>query len=67
MIQIRLNGKDFSLEEESSISVLLEQLKIKAEHIAVARNFEVILKRDFTSTIIIQGDEIEIIRPTAGG
>ena len=67
MIQIRLNGEDFSLEEESSISVLLKQLKIEAEHIAVARNFEVILKRDFTSTIINQGDEIEIIRPTAGG
>ena len=64
---IRLNGDPFDLAEPVSVSVLLEQLAIDARRVAVERNQLVVKKAAYDSTVVSDGDEIEIVNFVGGG
>ena len=64
---IRLNGDPFDLAEPVSVSVLLEQLAIDARRVAVERNQLVVKKAAYDSTVVTDGDEIEIVNFVGGG
>lgn len=64
---IRLNGDPFDLAEPVSVSVLLEQLAIDARRVAVERNQIVVKRAAYDSTVVAEGDEIEIVNFVGGG
>ena len=64
---IRLNGDPFDLAKPVSVSVLLEQLAIDARRVAVERNQLVVKKAAYDSTVVTDGDEIEIVNFVGGG
>ena len=64
---IRLNGDPFDLTEPVSVSVLLEQLEIDARRVAVERNQIVVKRAAYDSTVVAEGDEIEIVNFVGGG
>ena len=64
---IRLNGDPFDLTEPLSVSRLLEQLAIDARRVAVERNQLVVKKAAYDSTVVGEGDEIEIVNFVGGG
>lgn len=64
---IRLNGDPFELHEPVSVSALLEQLAIDARRVAVERNQFVVKKAAYDSTVVTEGDEIEIVNFVGGG
>ena len=64
---IRLNGDPFDLAKPVSVSVLLEQLAIDARRVAVERNQLVVKKAAYDSTVVSDGDEIEIVNFVGGG
>ena len=64
---IRLNGDPFDLAEPVSVSGLLEQLAIDARRVAVERNQLVVKKAAYDSTVVGDGDEIEIVNFVGGG
>lgn len=64
---IRLNGDPFDIAEPVSVSVLLEQLAIDARRVAVERNQLVVKKAAYDSTVVTDGDEIEIVNFVGGG
>jgi len=66
-VTIRLNGDPFDLAEPVSVSVLLEQLAIDARRVAVERNQLVVKKAAYDSTVVTDGDEIEIVNFVGGG
>jgi len=66
-VTIRLNGDPFDLAEPVSVSVLLEQLAIDARRVAVERNQLVVKKAAYDSTVVSDGDEIEIVNFVGGG
>ena len=64
---IRLNGDPFDLAEPVSVSALLEQLEIDARRVAVERNTVVVKRAAYDSTVVAEGDEIEIVNFVGGG
>jgi thiamine biosynthesis protein ThiS len=66
-LQIRLNGEPFEIAGPASISALLAELKIDPRQVAVERNL-VVIKRDlYATTLVGEGDEIEIVNFVGGG
>ena len=66
-LTIRLNGEPHALADPVSVSALLESLGIDPRRVAVEHNL-VVVKRDvYASTIVRDGDEVEIVNFVGGG
>lgn len=64
---IRLNGEPHDLSGPTTVAALLERLGIDSRRVAVEHNF-VVLKRDaYGSTVVREGDEVEIVNFVGGG
>ncbi len=66
-ITITVNGESRELEDRASAPELLVLLGIKASLVAVAVNGVVVRRADLESTIISDGDAVEIVRAVGGG
>jgi thiamine biosynthesis protein ThiS len=64
---IRLNGDPHETEGPLSVSALLEQLEIDARRVAVELNMAVVKKAAYDSSVINEGDEVEIVNFVGGG
>ena len=64
---IRLNGERHELSAPLSVSDLLTQLKIDARRVAVEHNLVVVKRAAFDTTIVREGDEVEIVNFVGGG
>jgi sulfur carrier protein len=67
VVTIQLNGDPCELPDSTTVADLLTRLDIDQRRVAVERNF-VVLKRDlYGSTIIEAGDQIEVVNFVGGG
>ena len=64
---IRLNGDAHDLPAPLSIAELLARLEIDPRRVAVERNFLVVKRDAYASTVVHDGDEIEIVNFVGGG
>lgn len=64
---IRLNGDPYSLPGPLTIAALLERLGIDGRRVAVERNLIVIKRVLYDTTMIGEGDEVEIVNFVGGG
>lgn len=64
---IRLNGEPFEIAGPLTISALLAELKIDSRIVAVEHNVVVVKKQQYETTMIGEGDEVEIVRFVGGG
>ncbi|HYB95174.1 MAG TPA: sulfur carrier protein ThiS [Vicinamibacterales bacterium] len=64
---IKLNGDPRELQGPLSVSALLEQLEIDARRVAVELNTAVVKKAAYQSSVIRDGDEVEIVNFVGGG
>lgn len=64
---ITLNGDRHELTAPMSVSALLQQLEIDARRVAVELNLAVVKKAAYDSSVIKDGDEIEIVNFVGGG
>ena len=64
---ITLNGKAFELRAPMQVTQLLDYLKIDARRVAVEHNLTVLKRAVFDSTIVNDGDQIEIVNFVGGG
>ena len=64
---IRLNGEPFEIAGPVTISALLAELNIDPRIVAVEHNVVVVKKQQYETTMIGEGDEIEIVRFVGGG
>lgn len=67
MIQIRLNGQEQTFPENFNLERLLSRLKLNPLQVAVAKNLEVVVRSELSSTVLEEGDEIEIFHAVGGG
>ena len=63
----RLNGEPYSVAAPLSLNALLEHLQIDPRRVAVERNFVVIKRDAYVTTIVDEGDQIEIVNFVGGG
>ncbi|MDA7705558.1 sulfur carrier protein ThiS [Rickettsiales bacterium] len=66
-IKINLNGKITQIEENSSISDLIENLGFDVKKIAIEKNLEIIFPDQYKLEIINSDDIIEMIHFIGGG
>ena len=67
-MKVEVNGTTTILGSETTISDLLKKLNIQVENgVAVALNYGVVPKSNYSDTVIKEGDTLEVIHATAGG
>lgn len=66
-MRITLNGEPFDLQASISITGLLAQLQIDPRRVAVEHNLVVVRRNAFDTTVVAEGDEVEIVNFVGGG
>ncbi|MDQ3346385.1 MAG: sulfur carrier protein ThiS [Acidobacteriota bacterium] len=64
---IQLNGERFELTGPLTIGALLAQLNIDPRLVAVEHNIEVVKRHRYDTTMVNEGDEVEIVNFVGGG
>ena len=64
---IQLNGEPHDVPEQISVNRLLETLKIDPRRVAVEHNRLVVRKAAYASTVVSDGDEVEVVNFVGGG
>lgn len=67
MIKITLSGEEKNIPSGTSLLALTETLGLKKERIAAELNGEIIPKASYESTILSDGDSLEIVNFVGGG
>ena len=66
-MQIQLNGELHEIPEALAVSALLDQLEIDPRRVAVEHNSVILKRAKYDSTLIQEGDEVEIVNFVGGG
>ena len=66
-IKIKINGKIKSLTQEAKLSVVLKNLKIPLNKVAIELNEEIIDKKKINKIKLNKNDKIEIVHFIGGG
>ena len=64
---IKLNGDPHDIPKPLSVSALLATLAIDARRVAVEHNLAVVKKAEYDTSIVTDGDEVEIVNFVGGG
>lgn len=64
---ILVNGKQFALEPDETVSTLLERLGFQGRYALVERNGEPVERGRFDGLQLEDGDTLVVARPVAGG
>ena len=66
-IKIKINGKFKSINQDSTLSAVLKNLKIPLNKVAIELNEEIIDKKKIKKIKINKNDKIEIVHFIGGG
>ena len=66
-IKIKINGKFKSINQDSTLSVVLKNLKIPLNKVAIELNKEIIDKKKINKIKLNKNDKIEIVHFIGGG
>jgi thiamine biosynthesis protein ThiS len=66
-LKIRLNGDPHELAEPMTILQLLHRLDIDPRIVAVEHNLTIVKRDRYATTVVNEGDEVEIVRFVGGG
>ncbi len=66
-IKIKINGKIKSIIQDSNLSMVLKNLKIPLNKVAIELNEEIIDKKKINNIKLVNNDKIEIVHFIGGG
>lgn len=66
-LHLKINGRDHALDAPLSVAGLLERLGLDARKVAVERNLEIVPRSTHATTMVADGDQIEIVNFVGGG
>ena len=67
MIAIQVNGKPVELDRPTPLTAYLEILGVSPRAVAVEHNRMIIERDAYATTILQEGDVVEIVRMVGGG
>jgi sulfur carrier protein len=67
MPQFVLNGQPRECAADTTIAALLETLSFADKRVAIERNGSIVSKSQHASTVIAEGDRLEIVQAIGGG
>ncbi|WP_066963148.1 sulfur carrier protein ThiS [Microbulbifer sp. Q7] len=66
-MRLLVNGEETHIENEKSLSELLQQLGYRGETFAVALNGDFVPRGNYPHTLLSAGDCLDIVAPVVGG
>lgn len=66
-LQIQINGDNKSFSDGITLLELINQIEMPAQRIAVELNREVVRRSDWETTLLNDGDKVEIVHFVGGG
>ena len=66
-VKVTANGEEVTLSDGSTAIDLLEHLGLGARWVLVERNGEPVERADLATTLLAEGDRLELVRAVAGG
>ena len=67
MFMCIVNGEAYQADKEHSLLELLQALNLVGRKVAIERNGEIVPKNRHETTLLMQGDIIEIVTAVGGG
>lgn len=64
---LKINGKDVEYRENISVNKLLAEMEYNPAQVAVEINYEIIDKPFYETTVLKDGDIVEIVQFMGGG
>jgi sulfur carrier protein len=66
-VKVLANGDPVELAEGATVDDLLGELGLGGKWVVVERNREPVARADLATTVLADGDRIELVRAVAGG
>ena len=66
-IDVVINGKSHSVSFGTTVSVLIDELGLGDRRVAVERNREVVPRAHHATTVLADGDRLEVVTFVGGG
>ena len=66
-MQVVANGSSVQLADGATLDDLLAQLGLGAKWVVVERNGQPVPRRETATTVLADGDRLELVRAVAGG
>lgn len=66
-MQVTINGEGHAFDNSLSVAQLLKQLGLEPVKIAVERNLEIVPRSAYATTVLAEGDRLEIVHFIGGG
>jgi len=66
-VRVLANGDPVELPEGATVDDLLAALGLGGKWVIVERNREPVARADLAVTVLVEGDQIELVRAVAGG
>jgi sulfur carrier protein len=66
-MRIEINGEAREVQADLTISALLEQLGLGDKPVAVERNAVIVPRAEHGSTLLAEGDKLEVVQFVGGG
>jgi sulfur carrier protein len=66
-MRIQLNGKPYESPEGTTVAQLLKHLGIEGNRVAVELNLNILPKNEYASSMLKEGDQVEVVHFVGGG
>jgi len=66
-VTVTANGDAVELDDGATVDDLLARLGLGGKWVLVERNGEALNRRDLATTVLADGDRLELVRAVAGG
>ena len=66
-LRVQVNGEIRSVADQSTLSDLVDELSLAPARIAVELNGEVVLRNNWSETVLSEGDRLEVVHFVGGG
>jgi sulfur carrier protein len=67
MIQITVNGRSVEIESPMTVQQLLETVDVPPNYLAVEVNADVVPREHYTTHLVRDGDQVEVVTLVGGG
>ncbi|MFJ4143407.1 Sulfur carrier protein ThiS [Pseudomonas cichorii] len=66
-MHIQLNGESFELPDGETVAALLARLDLAGRRVAVELNLDIVPRSQHVSTVLSEGDQVEVVHAIGGG
>lgn len=66
-MRIQMNGEPFELADGQTVAELIAQLDLTGRRVAVELNLDIVPRSQHASTVLVDGDRVEVVHAIGGG